>query len=142
MRRSAVDGMSIGIDISKATTVVAVHPTGATWTGDTTPGAIDTQVKRLVALAPAIVVVEATGGYERALVASCAAARLPITVVNPRQVRAYAQAVGRTAKTDRIDAALLAEFGARVQPPVRALADAETQALAALVTRRRQLLIS
>ena len=135
-----MDGVSIGIDISKATAVVAVQPTGESWSSDTTPGAIDMLVTRLVALAPGIVVVEATGGYERALVASCATAGLPIAVVNPRQVRAYAQAIGRTAKTDRIDAALLAEFGARVQPPIRALANAETQALAALVTRRRQLL--
>jgi transposase len=132
--------LSIGIDVSKATLAVAIHPSGEAWTSETTPVAIEALVARLVALAPRIIVVEATGGYERAIVASCAAAGLPITVVNPRQVRAYAQAVGRTAKTDPIDAELLAEFGARIQPPIRPLADAATQALAALVTRRRQLL--
>lgn len=135
-----MDSVSIGIDVSKATHVVAVHPSGETWLTETTPTAIDTLVKRLGALRPGSVIVEATGGYERALVAACAAATLPIVVVNPRQVRAYAQAVGRTAKTDMIDAALLAEFGARVRPPTRPLADAETHALAGLVTRRRQLL--
>ena len=132
--------LSVGIDVSKATLAVAVRPTGEAWTSDTTPSALDHLVTRLVALGPSIIVVEATGGYERGIVAACAAVRLPITIVNPRQVRAYAQAVGRTAKTDPIDAALLAEFGARIQPPIRPLADAETQALAALVTRRRQLL--
>src|SRR5688572_22934367 len=114
-RRRLVADISIGMDVSKATVVVAVHPSDETWTSDTTASMIDALVKRLAGLGPRIVVVEATGGYERALVASCAAAGLPITVVNPRQVRAYAQAIGRTAKTDTIDARLLAEFGARVQ---------------------------
>lgn len=135
-----MDAVSIGIDVSKATAVLALYPTGETWMTETTPSAIETLVTRLIAVTPAIIVVEATGGYERPLVAACAAAGLPIAVVNPRQIRAYAQAIGRTAKTDRLDAALLAEFGARVHPPIRPLADAETQALAALVTRRRQLL--
>ena len=135
-----MDTVSVGIDVSKQTVVVATTPSGESWTTETTPRALEILVTRLLALTPQVIVVEATGGYERALVAACAAAGLPITVVNPRQVRAYAQAVGRTAKTDAIDAGLLAEFGARVQPAIRPLADAETQALAALVTRRRQLL--
>jgi transposase len=130
----------IGIDVSKAELVVAVHPSGETWTSATTPTAIDTLIRRLQALTPQLIVVEATGGYEAAVVAAAGAAGLPIVIVNPRQVRAFAQAVGRSAKTDAIDAALLAEFGARVQPEVRPLPDAATTALAALVTRRRQLL--
>lgn len=92
------------------------------------------------AVQPTVIVVEATGGYEMALVAACAAVQLPVAVVNPRQVRAFAQALGRTAKTDTIDAAVLALFGARVQPVPRAIPDAATQTLAALVARRRQLL--
>lgn len=132
--------MSVGIDVSKAALVIAVQPTGESWASDTTPAAIETLVARLRALTPAIVVVEATGGYERPLVAACAAVGLPIAVVNPRQVRAFAQALGRTAKTDAVDAAVLADFGARVQPAARAITDAETHALAALVARRRQLL--
>lgn len=135
-----MDQVSIGIDVSKHAVVAAVHPTGERWTSETTPAAIEMVVARLQALAPTIVVVEATGGYERALVAACAAAGLPIAVVNPRHVRAFAQALGRTAKTDAIDAALLADFGARVQPSARAIPDDATHALAALVTRRRQLL--
>jgi transposase len=135
-----MDHISVGIDVSKTTFVVAVAPTGEHWTTDTTPAGIDALVVRLQALTPAILVVEATGGYERALVAACAAAGVPVAVVNPRQVRAFAQALGYTAKTDAIDADVLAAFGARVQPAPRPLADAATQALAALVVRRRQLI--
>ena len=135
-----MDGISVGIDVSKEGLVIAVVPTNERWTSETTPTAIDALTERLVRLQPAIIVVEATGGYERALVAQCASAGLPIAVVNPRQVRAFAQAVGRTAKTDAIDAAVLADFGARVTPPARVIPDAETRALAALVVRRRQLI--
>ena len=135
-----MDPVTVGIDVSKATLVVAVHPTGEQWVTETTPGAVEALVARLGTLRPTLIVVEATGGYERALTAQCATAQLPLAVVNPRQVRAFAQALGRTAKTDDIDAQLLAAFGARIQPPARALADAETQALAALVVRRRQLI--
>jgi transposase len=135
-----MDPITVGIDVSKATLVVAVQPTGEQWVTETTPAAVEALVARLGALRPTLIVVEATGGYERALTAQCATAQLPIAVVNPRQVRAFAQALGRTAKTDDIDAQLLAAFGARIQPAARALADAETQALAALVVRRRQLI--
>jgi transposase len=132
--------ISVGIDVSKATLVVAVAPTGERWTTETTPTAIDGLIARLQRVTPTIIVVEATGGYERALVAACASAGLPVAVVNPRQVRAFAQALGRTAKTDAIDADVLAVFGARIHPAPRAIPDVATQALAALVVRRRQLL--
>lgn len=134
------ESCSVGIDVSKQEVAVAVHPTGETWTSATTPAALETLVERLRSRAPAIVVLEASGGYEVPVVAACSAAALPVAVVNPRQVRAFAQAIGRTAKTDAIDAHVLALFGARVQPAVRPLPDAATQALAALVARRRQLL--
>jgi len=130
----------IGIDVSKAELAIAVHPSGEAWTSGTTAVALEGCVERLAALQPHLVVVEATGGYELPLVAACAVAQLPVAVINPRQVRAFAQALGRTAKTDAIDASVLALFGARVQPLPRALPDAETQALALLVARRRQLL--
>ena len=135
-----MEPISVGIDVSKAMLVVAVVPTGERWTTETTPAAIDELIARLQRVTPTIIVVEATGGYERALVAACASAGLPVAVVNPRQVRAFAQALGRTAKTDDIDADVLAVFGARVQPTPRAIPDAATQALAALVARRRQLI--
>lgn len=135
-----MSGVSIGVDVSKRVLVVAVHPSGDQWTSETTARGIAALVERLQALTPQIVVVEATGGYERPFVAAAAAADLPIAVVNPRQVRAFAQALGRTAKTDAIDAGLLATFGATLAPQARPIADAATRALAALVARRRQLL--
>jgi transposase len=131
--------LTVGLDVSKSEIVVATFPAGALWASDTTPVAIDQLIARLIELRPDVIVVEATGGYERAVVAGAVAAGLPIAIVNPRQVRAFAKAVGQLAKTDAIDAALLALFGARVRPAVRPLPDAETQALAALLARRRQL---
>lgn len=130
----------VGIDVSKAALAIAVHPTGETWTTATTAEALDALVTRLRGLQPALIVLEATGGYEGPVAGACASVALPVAVVNPRQVRAFAQALGRTAKTDAIDATVLALFGARVQPTPRPPSDAATQALAALVTRRRQLL--
>jgi len=134
------DPIVVGIDVSKAELVIAIDPTRETWTSGTTVDALEPLVQRLVDVRPQLIVVEATAGYELPLVTACAAAGLPIAVVNPRQVRAFAQAIGRTAKTDAIDAALLAQFGARVQPEVRPLPDADTRALAALIGRRRQLI--
>jgi transposase len=96
-------------------------------------------VDRLVALAPQLLVLEATGGYEHLVVAALAAAALPVVVVNPRQIRDFARSTGQLAKTDHLDAAVLALFAERVQPSVRVLPDAATQALDALMARRRQL---
>ena len=130
----------VGIDVSKHEFCVAVHPSGERWTSATTPAAVDALVARVRGVTPQLIVLEATGGYELALAGACATAGLPVAIVNPRQVRAFAQALGRTAKTDAIDAAVLALFGARVRPDPRPVPDAATQALAALITRRRQLL--
>jgi transposase len=135
-----MEPVCVGIDVSKRELVIAVAPTGGRWTSETTAAAISAVVERLRALTPRIIVVEATGGYERALVAALAAADLPVAVINPRQARAFAQAMGRTAKTDAIDADVLAAFGDRLNIEARPVADAATQALAALVARRRQLL--
>lgn len=135
-----MDAVSVGIDVSKHELVIAVHPSGERWTTATRPAAITTLVARVRTLAPRIIVLEATGGYERALVAALAVAELPVAVVNPRQVRAFAQAIGRTAKTDAVDAEVLATFGGRLEPAPRPVTDVATQALAALVARRRQLL--
>jgi transposase len=135
-----MEPLSVGIDVSKRELAIAVDPTGARWTSETTAAAITAVVERLRSLSPRIIVVEATGGYERALVAALAAADLPVAVVNPRQARAFAQAIGRTAKTDAIDAGVLAAFGGRLEIAARPVADAATQALATLVARRRQLL--
>ena len=130
----------IGIDVSKDTLAIAVHPSGEAWTCATDPAALEALIARVMMLRPTLVVCEATGGYEMPLAAACAAAGVPLAIVNPRQVRAFAQALGQLAKTDAIDATVLALFAARVAPPARPVPDAATQALAALVARRRQLL--
>jgi len=141
MTRSAdVEWSSVGIDVSKAELVIAVAPSGERWTSATTPEALVAFVARVKTLAPSVVVMEATAGYDVPVAVACAAAGLPVAVVNPRQIRAFAQAIGRTAKTDPIDAEVIALCGERVRPEPRPLPDADTQALAALVARRRQLL--
>jgi transposase len=133
--------MFVGIDVAKTWVDVAVRPTGLRQRVRTDDAAaVGRLVEELVALAPAVIVVEASGGYESALVSACAVAGLPIVVVNPRQVRDFAKAIGRLAKTDALDAEVLALFGERVQPPVRPLRDADTQALGDLLQRRRQLI--
>jgi transposase len=130
----------VGIDVAKADFIVACRPPDASWTaGNDTPG-IAATLDRLRAMAPALIVLEATGGYETALVAALATAALPVVVANPRQVRDFAKATGQLAKTDRLDAHILALFAERVQPTPRPLPDAALRHLDALVTRRRQLL--
>lgn len=134
-----MDAVFIGIDISQDHLDVALH-TGAHWDEEHTPRSLGGLVQKLQELAPTLIVVEATGGLERDLVATLGAAGLPLVVVNPRRVRAFAQAEGRQAKTDKIDALLLARFAERIRPEVRPLPEAERTELEALVTRRRQLL--
>jgi transposase len=129
----------VGIDVAKAELVLALGSTGDVRTVPNAEAAVQTLSTELAALTPALVVLEATGGYEMLCVAALAAAHLPVVVVNPRQVRDFAKATGQLAKTDRIDARVLALFGERVQPEVRSLPNAATQDLEALLTRRRQL---
>ncbi len=130
----------VGIDIAKADFVVACRPDGPAWTATNDPEGLAATVMRLRAMAPALIVLEATGGFETALVAAVAAAALPVVVANPRQVRDFAKATGQLAKTDRLDAQVLALFAERVRPAPRPLPDAVLQQLDALMTRRRQLL--
>jgi transposase len=130
----------VGIDVSKATLEVAVRPSGAAWQNANDATGIAVLVECVVPLAPQLLVLEATGGLERQVVAALALAGLPVAVVNPRQVRDFAKATGRLAKTDALDAAVLAHFAQAVQPTPRPLPDADSQALAALVERRRQLI--
>ncbi|HEU4588738.1 MAG TPA: IS110 family transposase [Gemmatimonadales bacterium] len=129
----------VGIDVAKATLDVAVRPSGECWQLANDAAALPALVTRLRALAPALVVLEATGGFEHAAVAALAAAGLPVVVANPRQVRDFARATGQLAKTDAIDAQVLALFAERVRPAPRPLPDAAAQALDAVLTRRRQL---
>lgn len=130
---------AIGIDVAKAELVVACRPSLDQWRVANTSVGIAELIARLRSLAPEIVVLEATGGYERVAAAAIAAVGLPVVVVNPRQVRDFAKATGQLAKTDRVDAAILALFGERVQPALRPLPDEATEDLGALLLRRRQL---
>jgi transposase len=130
----------VGIDVSKDHLDVHLRPTGEAFRAAADEPGVAAVVARVAAAGPAAVVLEATGGYEAPLAAALAAAGLPVAVVNPRQARRFAEATGRLAKTDRLDAAALAHFAEAVRPEARPLPDAATQALAALVARRRQLL--
>lgn len=130
----------VGIDISKARLDVALRPLGSAFSVDHDDAGIVTVIERLRSQPPTLVVLEATGGLEVVVASALAAAGLPVVVVNPRQVRDFAKATGRLAKTDAIDAQVLAQFADAVRPALRPLPDASTQALAALMTRRRQIL--
>jgi transposase len=128
----------VGIDVSKATLDIAVAPTGEAWSVANTTEGMQQLVSKLGEISPKLIVLEATGGLERRAVAALAGASLPVVAVNPRQVRDFARATGQLAKTDAIDAAVLALFAERIRPQVRPLRDEETQELEALVVRRRQ----
>jgi transposase len=131
----------VGIDVAKATLDVAVRPSGKHWQEANTPTGVQAVVRRLRRQrATTLVVLEATGGYEHAVVVALATAGLAVVVANPRQVRDFARGTGQLAKTDRIDAAILALFAERVRPAPRALPDAAARVLDALLARRRQLL--
>ena len=129
----------VGIDVSQGQLDVAVVPSEQVWPVRNDAAGHASLVDRLRELAPERVVLEATGGYEAALVAALACAELPVVVVNPRQVRDFARASGQLAKTDQLDARMLAAFGQALKPELRPLPDATTQHLSALLTRRRQL---
>ena len=129
----------VGIDVAKGALEIAERPSGAHWRVANNPAGWTELTERLLALHPTVVVLEATGGYEVGVAAALAAAGVPIAVVNPRQVRDFAKAVGRLAKTDALDAAVLAHFADVVRPTPRPLADEATQTLQAWILRRRQL---
>jgi transposase len=131
--------LSVGIDVAKHTLEWCIGAAGKIQHGRNEPRPIAQLVRQLVALDPPRVVVEATGGYERTLVAKLAEAGLPVVVVNPRRVRSFGQALGILAKTDAIDARLLALFGEKAEPEVRPILQGRARLLADLVARRRQL---
>jgi transposase len=134
-----MDAIVVGIDVSKDRLDVAVRPTGETFRVSRDAEGLDALLARLAPLAPAAVAVEATGGYETVVAATLGAAGLAVVVVNPAQVRSFAQALGRRAKTDPIDAGVIAHFVEATKPEVRPLPDDETRLLADLVARRRQI---
>jgi len=128
----------IGIDVAKEWLDVAVAGEAATWRVDNDAAGIAALVETVSARAPQVIVLEATGGLETAVTAALLAAGLPVAVVNPSRVRAFATASGQRAKTDALDAKVLADFAARMQPPARPLPDATTQDLRGILARRRQ----
>jgi transposase len=135
-----MEAIVVGIDVSKDRLDVHVRPTGEALVFSRDAAGLEALVARLAALSPKLVAVEATGGFETVVAASLGAAGLPVVVVNPAQVRAFARAVGKRAKTDPIDAAVIAHFAAATEPQVRPLPDAATRTLADLVARRRQII--
>ena len=134
-----MDAIVVGIDVSKGWLDVHVLPSGEKVRVENDSGGIDRLKKRLAELAPERVALEATGGLEMPAVAQLSAAGLPVVIVNPAQVRCFADALGKRAKTDPIDAAVIAAFVAATRPELRPLLDAETRLLAELVARRRQI---
>lgn len=136
----ATEALFVGIDVSKAVLDVAVTPTGEQWKVQNDPDGIGDLVNRLQQLAPERIVLEATGGLEVPAVAAMGSAALPVVAVNPRQARDFARATGRLAKTDALDASVLAQFAAVVKPAVRPLPDEAARRLGALLARRRQVL--
>jgi len=137
---SARAGVVVGLDVAKDSVHVAVRPGGQQWRAATTAAGLRQLAERLIALAPRLIVLEATGGYEQPVVAALTVAGLPVSVVDPARVRHFARATGLLAKTDRLDAQVLARFAEQVAPAVRPLPDAAQRELALLVQRRRQLL--
>lgn len=129
----------IGIDVAKEQLEVNIQPSGESFAvARDEPGLADL-VRRLQPLGAALIALEATGGYEVVVAATLATAGLPVAVVNPRQIRDFARAIGRLAKTDALDAHAIAVFAARVRPAARPVADAQARLLGELVARRRQL---
>jgi transposase len=134
------DEIYIGIDVSKGKLDVALWPEEKRWEADNTVEGIEKLVKELLELKPKLIVMEATGGYEAAVAVGLAAAGLAVAVINPRQARDFAKSLGRLAKTDKIDARMLARFGAAVKPEPRPLASEQALELQGLLTRRRQVI--
>ena len=129
----------VGIDVSKAQLDVAVHDQTISWQTDNTDTGIANLVQRLKGMNPTLIVLEATGGFELRLVAELATAQLPVVVTNPRRVRNFARSTGKLAKTDKLDAKMLAHFGAALRPKPRPLPTEQEEHLTALLTRRRQI---
>jgi transposase len=135
-----MDKIVAGIDVSKDRLDVCILPGQTAFSVCNDAAGLDDLIDRFRQAEVTLIVAEATGGYETMMAASLLAARLPLVIINPTQVRHYAKALGQRAKTDRIDAAVIARFAATVQPELRPVADEATQLLAAFVGRRRQII--
>jgi transposase len=134
-----MDRVIVGIDVSKDRLDIAVRPGGEAFVVQRNAAGLERLIARLQELSPHLVALEATGGFETIAAAALAGAQLPVVVVNPAQVRAFARALGKRAKTDPIDAAVIAHFAEATKPEPRPLPDETTQLLADLIARRRQI---
>ncbi len=132
-------GIFIGIDVSKTWLDIAIHESETNWRAENEEAGISNLVKRLKKMQPTLIVLEATGGYEMQLVGELVHAKLPVVVTNPRKVRAFARSTGKLAKTDKLDAKLLAHFAAAIRPTIRPMPSDEEEQLTGLLVRRRQL---
>ena len=139
MERSSAAPVFVGIDVAKDRLDVHLRPSGKAFAVGRDGAGLAALVERLAEFAPALVVLEATGGFEVTVAAALTAAQLPLAVVNPRQIRDFARATGRLAKTDRLDAEAIARFAEAVRPEPRPIPDAAARALGELVARRRQI---
>ena len=135
-----MESIFVGIDVSKDRLDVAVRPSGEVFFVERNARGLERLVSRLRELSPHIIALEATGGFETVVAAALVGAGLPVVIVNPAQIRAFARAIGRHAKTDPIDADVIAHFAEATKPQVRPLPDEATRVLADLVTRRRQII--
>lgn len=134
-----MDTIFVGIDVSKDRLDVALRPSGEAFAVERNAAGLELLVGRLAGLVPYVVALEATGGFETVAAAALAGAGLPVAVVNPAQIRAFARAIGQRAKTDPIDAVVIAHFAEATRPEPRPLPDKATRLLADLVARRRQI---
>jgi transposase len=135
-----MDIITVGIDVSKDRLDIALRPSGDVFAVERNAVGLERLAVRLQAVSPQIVALEATGGFETVVAAALAAAGLPVVVVNPAQIRAFAKALGQRAKTDPIDAAVIARFAEATRPEIRPLPDEATRLLADLIARRRQII--
>jgi transposase len=135
-----MEAIFVGIDVSKDRLDVHVRPSGEAFVVTRDGKGLEELIDRLRELSPALIAVEATGGFETIVAAAVAGAQLPLAVINPAQIRHFAQAVGQRAKTDPIDAAVISRFAEAVRPEPRPVADAQARLLAELVGRRRQII--
>jgi transposase len=131
----------VGIDVSKGQVAMSVHGREESWQFHNDAEGFGQLIAILRPLSPTLIVVEATGGYELVMVAELCAAGLPVAVVNPTRVRRFADSLGQLAKTDRIDARVIAHFASVARPPVRTLQSEDEEYLAGLVERRRQIIV-
>ena len=139
MEQSSSSTVFVGIDVAKSQLDVHARPAGETFAVSRDAAGLAALTERLAGLAPRLIVLEATGGFEATVAATLSAAGLPLVVVNPRQIRDFARATGRLAKTDRLDAEAIARFAEAVQPEPRPLPDEAARHLGELVARRRQI---